>query len=102
MRRLALAAALIGTMLHCGAVTPAQAQYYAYTAGYAACEPFPPGYPRGWELMVRHPCVLNYGYAPYYGAPGHYPTATAYPYRSSVHVGYRIHRRPYLRPGWWW
>ena len=102
MRRLALAAALIGTMLHCGAVTPAQAQYYAYTAGYAACEPFPPGYPRGWELMVRRPCVLNYGYAPYYGAPGHYPTATAYPYRSSVHVGYRIHRRPDLRPGWWW
>jgi hypothetical protein len=102
MRRLALAAALIGTMLHCGAATPAQAEYYAYTVGYAACEPFPPGYPRGWELMVRRPCVLNYGYAPYYGAPGHYPTATAYLYRPSVHLGYRNHRRPYLRPGWWW
>jgi len=102
MRRLALAAALIGTILCREAATPAQAQYYAYTAGYAACEPFPPGYPRGWELMVRRPCVLNYGYAPYYGAPGHYPTATAYLYRPSVHLGYRNHRRPYLRPGWWW
>jgi hypothetical protein len=102
MRRLALAAALIGTVLHCGAATPAQAEYYAYTAGYAACEPFPPGYPRGWELMVRRPCVLYNGYGPYYGAPGYYPIATGYPYRSSVHVGYPIHRRPYLRPGWWW
>jgi hypothetical protein len=101
MRRLALAAALIGTMLHCWAATPARAEYYAYTAGYAACEPFPPGYPRGWELMVRRPCVLYNGYGPYYGASG-YPIATGYPYRSSVHVGYPIHRRPYLRPGWWW
>jgi len=102
MRRLALAAALIGTILCREAATPAQAQYYAYTAGYAACEPFPPGYPRGWELMVRRPCVLYNDYGPYYGAPGYYPIATGYPYRSSVHVGYRFHRRPYLRPGWWW
>jgi hypothetical protein len=94
MRRLALAAALIATMLCCEAATPAQADYY--------CEPFPPGYPRGWELMVRRPCVLYYGYAPSYGGPGYYPIATGYPYHSSVPVGYRIHRRPYLRPGWWW
>jgi hypothetical protein len=96
MPRLALAVALIVTMLCREAGTPAQAEYYTYP-GYAACELFPPGYPRGWELMVRRPCVLNN-----YGAPGYYPIATGYRYRSSVHVGYSIHRRPYLRPGWWW
>ena len=41
MRRLALAAAVIATILCREAATPAQAQYYAYTVGYAACEPFP-------------------------------------------------------------
>jgi hypothetical protein len=98
MQRLVLAAALIVTLLCREAATPAQADYWAYNGDYVACEPFPSWFPRGWELMVRRPCLLS----AYYGAPGYYPIATAYPYRSSVHVGYRIHRRPYLRPGWWW
>ena len=95
MRRLALAAALVATTLCGEAATPAHADYYGYTVDYAACAPFPLGYPRGWELMVRRPCVL-YGYAPYYGGPGYYPVAAGYSYR------YPVHRRPYLRPGWWW
>jgi hypothetical protein len=62
--------------------TPAQAQTLEVIepSGFVRCY-LPPWYPRGWELMIR-PC------APYY---------YSVPYRA-----HRVHRRPYLRPGWWW
>ena len=94
MQRFALAGALIATLLCCEAATPARAEFYDYWA----CQPFPPGYPRGWELMVRRPCLVSSGYGSYYGPP----IVGAYGYRAPVRVGYRTHRRPYLRPGWWW
>jgi hypothetical protein len=105
MQRLALAVALTAAVLYCGSSTPAQAEilYPAVTA----CEPFPPWYPRGWELMMRRPCVLSYAYGPYaygryYGVPRYYPLSATYTYRPALGSGHPIHRRPYLRPGWWW
>jgi hypothetical protein len=66
-----------------------------------ACWPLPPYYPRGWEIVINTPCP-----------PGFYlPRLHAYyPYRAryaSAIVHHRVaygpaHRRPYLRPGWWW
>jgi hypothetical protein len=100
MQRLVVAMAVIATMLCGGLSTPAQAEFAIYPEGVGACQPLPPWYPRGWELMVRRPCLIYYSY-PYYDAP-RYPLAVAYSYRSAVHVSHRIHRRPYLRPGWWW
>ena len=97
MQRFVLAVALIATVLFCESSTPAQAQIGIYPADVAACQPFPPSYPRGWELMVRRPCLI-YGY---YEAPRYYPFAATYAYRPA-HRGYPTHRRPYLRPGWWW
>jgi hypothetical protein len=95
MQRLALALAVTATMLCCGSATRAQAEF-------AACQPLPPWYPRGWELMVRYPCVI-YAYGPAYYPPAYYPYPAAYPHqRLSIHAAHRIHRRPYLRPGWWW
>src|SRR5215831_15909263 len=60
------------------------------------CPPPPSWYPRGWELMVRYPCV-SYGYGPSYYPPAYYRYPTAYPLQRE-----QVHRRPYLRPGWWW
>jgi hypothetical protein len=100
MQRLALVIAVIATMFCRESSTPAQAEFAGYPVGFAACQPFPPWYPRGWELMVRRPCLIYYGHGPYYDAPRTYPFA-AHRYRPPQ-VGHRIHRRPYLRPGWWW
>ena len=97
MNRFAPAVVLITTMLCREAWTPAHAEVATNAVPITACQPFPPSYPRGWELIVGRPC---YPYAPYYGAPTHY--RLAYPYRPALHVRYPIHRRPYLRPGWWW
>jgi len=80
MGRIVLAAAAAAIL--CLATTPsmrAQAQ---------GCI-FPPSYPRGWELMVR--CPPSY-YQPYYPRRA---------YRVARHYE-SVHRRPYLRPGWWW
>src|SRR5262245_10725425 len=93
VQRLALALAVTTTMLCCG---------WAARAQVAICPPLPPWYPRGWELMVRYPCVI-YGYGPSYYPPAYYPYPAAYPYQCvSIHAAHRVHRRPYLRPGWWW
>ncbi len=102
MQRLFLAVALFATMLWRESSTPAQAGIGIYPEGVVACQPLPFGYPRGWELMVRYPCSPYYAYGPYYGPPGYYPVGAAYPHRRSSFVDHGIHRRPYLRPGWWW
>jgi hypothetical protein len=87
VQRLVLVLAVIATLLCCGSATRAQV---------VICPQFPPSYPRGWELMVRYQCVL-YGYGPSYYQPAYYRYPTAYPYQRE-----QVHRRPYLRPGWWW
>ena len=91
-RALALALAVTAAVLCCGSATRAQT---FYPAEFAVCQPLPPWYPRGWELMVRYPCV-TYVYGPSHYAPAYYPYP-AYPHQRE-----RVHRRPYLRPGWWW
>jgi hypothetical protein len=63
MQRRALALAVTATMLCCGSATSAQTGTVLYPAEFAACQPLPPWYPRGWELMVRYPCV-TYAYGP--------------------------------------
>ncbi len=87
MQRLVSALTVIATLLCCGSATRAQV---------VICPLLPPGYPRGWELMVRYQCVI-YGYGPSYYSPAYYRYPTAYPYQRE-----QVHRRPYLRPGWWW
>jgi hypothetical protein len=87
VQRLVLALAVIATLLCCGSATRAQV---------VICPQLPPWYPRGWELMVRYQCVI-YGYGPSYYSPAYYRYPTAYPYQRE-----QVHRRPYLRPGWWW
>lgn len=102
MQRLALALALIATALFHESST-AQAEIGSYPLHVVGCEPMPPGYPRGWELMVRRPCLLDYGHVSYYEPARYYrPLVATYPYHPALHVGYGIHRRPYLRHGWWW
>ncbi len=97
MQRLALALAVTATMLSCGSAARAQ----AYPGAFTVCEPLPPWYPRGWELMLRRPCVSYVYGSSYYPAAAYYPYPAAYPYRRVA--TYRVHhRRPYLRPGWWW
>ena len=86
VQRLVLALAVTATMLCCASAARAQA---------VIC-PLPPWYPRGWELMVRYQCII-YGYGPSYYPPAYYRYPTAYPYQRE-----QVHRRPYLRPGWWW
>jgi hypothetical protein len=64
------------------------------------CWPLPPSYPRGWEIVIHTPCPPGY-YLPrnFHHAYYHdYYTA----HRRVAHVLGPIHRRPYLRPGWWW
>jgi hypothetical protein len=93
---LALTVTATATMLCWGSVARAQAVYPAF----AVCPPLPAWYPRGWELMLRQPCV-TYVYGMSYYSPGYYSYPAAYPLQRvssrAVH-----HRRPYLRPGWWW
>jgi hypothetical protein len=97
VQRLALALAVTATTLCCGSVTRAQVATAFYPVGPTVCQPLPGWYPRGWELMVRHPCVTYYYPAGYYSYP------RVYPYRRvSNHAAQAIHRRPYLRAGWWW
>jgi hypothetical protein len=81
-----LVLAVTATMLCCASAARAQA---------VICPPLPPWYPSGWELMVRYPCV-TYVYGPSYYSRAYYPYP-AYPLQRE-----RVHRRPYLRPGWWW
>ena len=49
-------------------------------------------------LSLRHLYLwISYYPAAYSAYPG------VYPYRRvSTHTVQRVHRRPYLRPGWWW
>jgi hypothetical protein len=102
MQRLALALVVTAITLCCGSVTRAQVATAFYPAGPTVCQPLPSWYPRGWELMVRYPCVTYLYGASYYPA-ARYPYSGAYPYRRvSTHAVQGVHRRPYLRPGWWW
>jgi hypothetical protein len=102
VQRLALALAVTATMLCGGSATAAQAGAAFYSAEFAACAPLPPWYPRSWELVVRYPCV-TYFYGSSYYPPAYFHNPAAYPHqRVSVHAVHRVHRRPYLRPGWWW
>jgi hypothetical protein len=70
------------------------------------CWPFPPWYPLSWELVVHTSCPPGY-YLPDYH---HYADLvlshrdsrlTRFRHRPAYVLG-SIHRRPYLRPGWWW
>jgi hypothetical protein len=97
VQRLAMALPMTVTMLCFGSATYAQV---VYPAEIVVCQPFPPDYPRGWELMVRYPCYTYATVRPSYYQSGYYSYPPAYSYRRSV--VYRAHRRPYLRPGWWW
>jgi len=93
---LALAVTATATMLCWGSAARAQAVYQ----GFAVCPPLRPWYRRGWDLMLRQPCV-SYVYGTSYYSPAYYSYSAAYPYqRVSVHAVHRVHRRPYLRPGW--
>jgi hypothetical protein len=94
VQRLALALAVTAAMLYCGSATRAQ--------GLPVCQPLPPWYPRGWELMLLYPCV-TYVYGPSYNPAAYYSYPAVYPHqRVSIHAVHRVYRRPYLRPGWWW
>jgi hypothetical protein len=92
VQRLSLALAVTAITLCCGTVTRAQ----------VVCQPLPPWYPRGWELMLRYPCVTYVYGSPYYASPYSSSPAVYTYHRVSVHAAHRVHRRPYLRPGWWW
>jgi hypothetical protein len=93
VQRLTLA---LTVTLFWGSVTRAQ------VLGPTVCQPLPPWYPRGWELMVRYPCV-TYIYGSSYYPAGYSAYPGVYPYgRVSGRAVERVHRRPYLRPGWWW
>ena len=98
MQRLALALAVTTITLCCGSATRAQVAI----VGPTVCQPLPSWYPRGWELMVRYPCVA-YVYGPSYYPAAYYPYAGVPAYRRvPIYAVERVHRRPYLRPGWWW
>ena len=102
MQRLALALAVTAITLCWGSVAHAQVATAFYPVGSTVCQPLPSWYPRGWELMVRYPCA-TYVYRPSYYPSAHYSYPAAYPHqRVSIHAVNRVHRRPYLRPGWWW
>jgi hypothetical protein len=101
VQRRAFALAVTATILFCGSATSSLAGSAFYPADFAVCQPLPPWYPRGWELMVRYPCV-TYVYGSSHYPPAYYPYP-AYPHqRVSIHGVHQVHRRPYLRPGWWW
>ena len=102
MQRLSLALAVTAITLGCGTVTWAQPSTAFYPAGLTVCPPLPSWYPRGWELMVRYPCA-TYVYGPSYYPANYYSYPAVYPYqRVSTRAVHPVHRRPYLRPGWWW
>ena len=102
MQRLSLALAVTAITLCCGTVTHAQVSTAFYPVGPAVCQPLPSWYPRGWELMVRYPCA-TYVYGPSYYPATYYSYPAVYSYqRASTRAVHRVHRRPYLRPGWWW
>jgi hypothetical protein len=70
------------------------------------CWPLPLSYPRGWEIVIHTPCPAGYYLPRFHHAPNGYWPSHGYSrsvYRAArvAHVG-ATHRRPYLRPGWWW
>jgi hypothetical protein len=93
VNRLTLSLAVIAMTLCCGSATHAQVGPV-----YVGCQPLPYWYPRSWEMMIRYPCYVYDTYGSYY-RPAYYSYPAAYPYRRS---SIQVHRRPYLRPGWWW
>ena len=102
VQRLALALTVTAITLCWGSVTRAQVATAFYPVGPTVCQPLPSWYPRGWELMVRYPCV-TYVYGSSYYPATYYPYPGVYPYRHVPTLAVRrVYRRPYLRPGWWW
>jgi len=102
VQRLSLALAVIAITLCWETVTRAQVSTAFYPVGLTVCQPLPSWYPRGWELMVRYPCA-TYVYGPSYYPATYYSYPAVYSYqRASTRAVHRVHRRPYLRPGWWW
>ena len=102
VQRLSLALAVTAITLCCGTMTRAQVSTAFYPVGPTVCQPLPSWYPRGWELMVRYPCA-TYVYGPSYYPATYYSYPAVYSYRRvSTRAVHRVHRRPYLRPGWWW
>ena len=81
MQRLALALAVTAITLCWGSVTRAQVASIRW--GSTVCQPLPSWYPRGWELMVRYPCV-TYVYGPSYYPPAYYPYPASPPAPASV------------------
>jgi hypothetical protein len=61
------------------------------------CWPLPPSYPRSWEIVIHTPCPPGY----YLPRNFHHDRQSRALHRVG-HVAGLIHRRPYLRPGWWW
>ena len=76
MQRLALALAVTAITVCCGSATRAQ----VYPVGPTVCQLLPSWYPRGWELMVRYPCVT------YVYGSSYYPAAYS-PIRESTRIG---------------
>jgi hypothetical protein len=97
MRSLVLAVA-VTTITIAVSSMPGQAGGWNVANPAVVCQAYPSWYPRGWELMVRPRCAF-YGPYSYYAYP-RYAIGPSYPrYYSRAYVS---HRRPYLRPGWWW
>src|SRR5205809_944071 len=80
MRRRALALTVIAITLCWGSATRAQVATAFYPVGPTVCQPLPSWYPRGWELMVRYPCVTYiYGSSYYPAAYYRYHASSAAP-----------------------
>src|SRR5262245_66674310 len=100
VQRLALALAVSATMLCYGSATRAQTGTAFYPVEFAACQPLPPWYPRGWELMVRYPCVTYVPGTSYYPPAYYYPYPAAYPrQRVPIDAIPLVHHPPHLRSG---
>src|SRR5262249_33615514 len=73
--------AVTATMLCYESATRAQAGTAFDPVEFTACQPPPPWYPRGWELMVRYPSVTYVPGTSYYSPTT--PTLTPQPTRAN-------------------
>jgi hypothetical protein len=106
-----IVATLVGVAVVVGAENAVYAGAWpsdtAFEAGYPiapeACWPLPLWYPGSWELVEHTPCPPGYYLPPPFHHVGyrHPPLARGFYHHVLYTHGY-IHRRPFLRPGWWW